>query len=243
MPVRRKLGRVSAGERPDQASPVVNCVVLRATDQLEALVWQRRKDPEAGAWALPGGFVGRGEPLEVAARRHLLEKVGVEGVAHLEQLHTSSNACRADEAWLIDTIYLALVPQDAEPRLPPDTSWHAVSELPRIAFGHDSAIALAHQRLSGKLSYSNAAFALMPERFTLRELADVYAAVLGTRVAPTHLGRVLTRDGVLAPTGGQRSAGRNGGRPAEEYSFQHEELVISRPLAAFRTLVRPAPGR
>lgn len=222
---------------------MVNCVVLRVTTGLEVLLWQRLKPPEAGAWALPGGYVDRGEPLEAAARRHLLEKVGVEGVAHLEQLHTTSNSCRPGEAWLIDTLYLALVPQGAEPRLPPDTSWHPVQELPPVAFGHESAIALAHQRLSGKLSYSNAAFALMPERFTLRELADVYAAVLGTRVAPTHLGRVLTRDGVLEATGEQRSAGRNGGRPADEYAFQHEELVISRPLAAFRTLVRPAARR
>lgn len=230
-------------KRADQASPVVNCVVLRVAQGLEVLLWQRRKAPEADAWALPGGFVGRGEPLEAAAQRHLLEKVGVAGVAHLEQLNTSSDPCRTGAAWLIDTIYLALVPQDSQPQLPPDTSWHPVAHLPRIAFGHEAAIELAHQRLSGKLSYSNAAFALMPERFTLRELADVYAAVLGTRVAPTHLGRVLTRDGVLAPTGEQRSAGRHGGRPAEEYAFQHEELVISRPLAAFRTLVRPAPGR
>jgi 8-oxo-dGTP diphosphatase len=239
--IRRKLQRMTDREkRSERASPVVNCVVLRVGTGLEVLLWQRREDPEADAWALPGGFVGRGEPLEAAARRHLLGKVGVEGVAHLEQLNTTSSPCPPGETWLIDTIYLALVPQDAEPRLPPDTSWHPVEELPRVAFGHDSAIALAHQRLSGKLSYSNAAFALMPERFTLRELADVYAAVLGTRVAPTHLGRVLTRDGVLAPTGEQRSAGRNGGRPAEEYAFQHEELVISRPLAAFRTLVGPA---
>jgi len=230
-------------QRSEQASPVVNCVVLRVTSGLEVLLWQRRKAPEAGAWALPGGFVDRGEPLEAAARRHLLEKVGVAGVAHLEQLNTTSNACGPGDAWLIDTLYLALVPQGSEPRLPPDTSWHPVQELPPVAFGHESAIGLAHQRLSGKLSYSNAAFALMPERFTLRELADVYAAVLGTRVAPTHLGRVLTRDGVLEATGEQRSAGRNGGRPADEYAFQHEELVISRPLAAFRTLVGPAARR
>ncbi len=233
----------SPRERVAHAAPVVNCVVLRAAESLEVLLWQRRKDPEEGAWALPGGFVERGEALEDAARRHLLEKVGVERVAHLEQLNTASNPSRADEAWLIDTVYLALVPQDSNPHLPPDTRWHRVDSLPRVAFGHDTAIDLAQRRLGGKLSYSNIAFALLPPRFTLRELADVYAAVLGSRVSPTHLGRVLSRDGVLAPTGAQRSAGRNGGRPAEEYAFQHSELVISRPLAAFRTLARPAAGR
>lgn len=228
--------------RLEQAAPVVNCVVLRAGERLEVLLWQRRKDPESGAWALPGGFVGRGEPLEAAARRHLLAKVGVEQVAHLEQLNTTSNGCQDGGAWLIDTIYLALVPQDSQPNLPPDTEWHPVDEPPEVAFGHAAAIELARSRLAGKLSYSNVAFALMPARFTLRELADVYAAVLGSRVSPTHLGRVLTRDGVMAPTGAQRSAGRAGGRPAEEYAFEEHELVISRPLAAFRTLARPAAG-
>lgn len=221
------------------AAPVVNCVVLRSARQLEVLLWQRRADPAAGAWALPGGYVGRGEPLEGAARRHLMEKVGVTRVAHLEQLNTTSDPASGGEDWIIDTTYLALVPIPAESELPPDTSWHPVASLPAVAFGHGAAIELAHQRLSGKLSYSNVAFALMPPRFTLKELAEVYTAVLGSRVSPTHLGRVLTRDGVLAATGAQRSAGRAGGRPADEYAFQDDQLVISRPLAAFRTLVRP----
>ena len=233
---------MSADNRLHQAAPVVNCVVLRARARLEALLWQRRKPPQESAWALPGGFVGRGEALELAARRHLLEKVGVRDVAHLEQLHTSSSGGHDGGAWLIDTTYLALVPREAEPELPPDTRWHPVDDLPEVAFGHGEAIELARSRLAGKLSYSNVAFALMPPDFTLRELADVYAAVLGTRVSPTHLGRVLTRDGVMAPTGGHRSAGRSGGRPAEEYAFQERELVISRPLAAFRTLA-PAVSR
>ena len=221
----------------------MNCVVLRAVERPEVLLWQRRKAPQENAWALPGGFVERGESLEAAARRHLLEKVGVQDVAHLEQLHTSADGGEDGAAWLIDTIYLALVPRHAEPRLPPDTRWQPVDELPAVAFGHAAAIDLARRRLAGKLSYSNIAFALMPPEFTLRELADVYAGVLGTRVSPTHLGRVLTRDGVMAPTGGHRSAGRSGGRPAEEYAFRERELVISRPLAAFRTLAPAVGGR
>ena len=222
---------------------MVNCVVLRAAGRPEVLLWQRRKAPQAHAWALPGGFVGRGEPLETAARRHLLEKVGVRDVAHLEQFHTSSDAGPDGASWLIDTIYLALVPRDAEPELPPDTRWHPVDDLPEVAFGHAAAIGLARRRLAGKLSYSNIAFALMPREFTLRELADVYGGVLGTCVSPTHLGRVLTRDGVMVPTGSHRSAGRSGGRPAEEYAFRDRELVISRPFAAFRTLAPAVAGR
>jgi 8-oxo-dGTP diphosphatase len=213
------------------AAPVVNAVVLRVTDRLETLLW-RRAD---GTWSLPGGFVREGESLDDATRRHLASKVGVTVVGHLEQLDTHASANTHPELWLLDTAYVALVPPGAQGKLPPDTAWHPVAALPPIAFGHEAAVHRAHERLRGKLSYSNVAFALAPERFTLRELAALYEAVLGYAVSPTNLGRVLGRDGLLAPTGATRApAGNGGGRPAAEFAFTRAELVVSRPLAAFR---------
>ena len=218
------------------ATPVVNAVVLRVTAgaeafTLETLLWRRAADPEADCWSLPGGFVRRGERLEAAMRRHLLEKVGVTAAGHLEQLDSTASADTHPDLWLLDVAYLALIPAGCKARLPPDTEWHPVDALPPIAFGHARAVARAHERLRGKLSYSNAAFALAPPEFTLRELAGVYEAVLGYAVDATHLRRVLERDGLIAPTGGRRSSG---GRPAEEFAFTARELVVSRPLAAFR---------
>jgi len=217
------------------AAPVVNAVVLRVSDRLETLLWRR---PD-GNWSLPGGFVREGESLDDATRRHLASKVGVTVVGHLEQLDTRASADTHPELWLLDTTYLALVPPGAQGALPPDTAWHPVTDLPPIAFGHEGAVHRAHERLRGKLSYSNVAFALAPERFTLRELAALYEAVLGYVVSPTNLGRVLGRDGLIAPTGATRApAGSAGGRPAAEFAFSRAELVVSRPLAAFRP-----PGR
>jgi 8-oxo-dGTP diphosphatase len=213
------------------AAPVVNAVVLRVTEGLETLLWHR---PE-GVWSLPGGFVREGESLDDALRRHLASKVGVTVVGHLEQLDTRASAGTHPELWLLDTAYVALVRPGAQGELPPDTAWHPVAALPPIAFGHAGAVHRAHERLRGKLSYSNVAFALAPERFTLRELAALYEAVLGYAVSPTNLGRVLGRDGLLAPTGATRApAGSAGGRPAAEFAFTSDELVVSRPLAAFR---------
>ena len=211
----------------------MNAAVFRVGDGgLETLLWRR---PEGDRWSLPGGFVRAGEPLEAAMRRQLLAKVGVAEVAHLEQLETASVP---GEPWLLDVGHLALIPRGTAPVLPPDTRWHPVAALPPIAFGHAAAVGRAHERLRGKLSYSNAAFALVPERFTMRELADVYEAVLGHAVDPTHLRRVLERDGLLVTTGGRRASG---GRPAAEFAFAVRELVVSRPFAAFRPPV-PAAG-
>lgn len=226
------------------AAPVVNAVVLRAAatldgPRLETLLWRRAAEPEPGCWSLPGGFVRDGESLDGAMRRHLLEKVGVSEVGHVEQLDTTAQAETHPELWLLDIAHLALIPSGTEPELPPDTSWHPVDGLPRIAFGHAEAVHRAHDRLRGKLSYSNVAFALTPHRFTVRELAGVYEAVLGYPVDATNLRRVLERDQLIAPTGERRSTG---GRPAEEFEFCARELVVSRPLAAFRA-PRGARGR
>ena len=218
------------------AAPVVNAVVLRVTDRLETLLWKRSDDD---CWSLPGGFVREGESLERAMRRHLLEKVGVSDVAHLEQLESRSAADTHPQLWLLDIGYLALIPSSSE--LPPDTEWHPVDALPRIAFGHADAVYRAHERLRGKLSYSNAAFALVPPRFTLRELADVYEAVLGYAVDATNLRRVLERDRLIAEAGVRRGGV---GRPAAEFRFTNDELVVSRPLAAFRSpAARRGPAR
>jgi ADP-ribose pyrophosphatase YjhB (NUDIX family) len=210
------------------AAPVVNAVVLRADTELQTLLWRRR---DSASWSLPGGFVCEGESLDEAMRRHLLEKVGVSDVGHVEQLDTTSSADTHPELWVLDVTHLALIPRDAELHAPPDTEWHPVDRLPPIAFAHADAVERAHERLRGKLSYSNVAHALVPERFTVRELAEIYEAVLGYAVDATHLRRVLERDHLIARTGERRSTG---GRPAEEFAFTDSELVVSRPLAAFR---------
>ncbi|HSO02105.1 MAG TPA: NUDIX domain-containing protein, partial [Gaiellaceae bacterium] len=62
-------------------------VVLQVRDSLlQALLWERGREPYAGAWALPGGLLGEDETLEGSIRRHLAAKVDVREVAHLEQL-------------------------------------------------------------------------------------------------------------------------------------------------------------
>src|SRR5262245_36632013 len=130
--------------------------VLQVRDGvLQVLLWERAKDPYVGAWSLPGGRLEPEETLEDSIRRHLAAKVDVRDLAHLEQLETRSDPKRHPSEWLVATAYLGLVPADADPRVPADTTWHAVDDLPEMAFDH-GAIALAgRERLRAKLSYTN----------------------------------------------------------------------------------------
>lgn len=201
---------------------------------LQALLWQRGREPCRGAWALPGGLLEQGETLEESIRRHLAAKVDVREVSHLEQLGTYSEPDRDPTAWELATAYLGLVQLGLDPHIPDDTCWHPVDQLPPTAFDHGGIVLAGRDRLRGKLSYSNAGFALAPSTFTLAELREVYVAALGYEVSATNLRRVLERRAVIEPTGERRPSGRAGGRPAEVFRFREQRLAITDPFAALR---------
>src|SRR6266516_7124479 len=214
---------------------VTGAVVFQVRDgRLQVLLWQRAKEPFAGDWSLPGGYLAPDETLEGSLRKHLAGKVDVQGLSHLEQLETRSDPYRHPREWQLATAYLGIVPLGVDPELPGDTSWHPVDELPSLAFDH-RAIALAgRERLRAKLSYTNIGFALAPEGFTLSELRNIYRAALGHDVSATNLQRVLVRRGVLEPTGKRRESGRSGGRPPELFRFSAPRLEVTDQFAVLR---------
>lgn len=203
-------------------------------ERLRVLVWERARAPFAGAWSLPGGYLLQGQTLELSLRAHLARKVDVRELAWLEQLITLSDPERNPVEWQLATAYLGLVPSDVDPALPDDTSWHPVDNLPAMAFDHGATVLAGRERLQSKLSYTNIGFALAPERFTISELRDIYAAALGYPVSATNLQRVLERRGVLEATGERRSSGPGGGRPAAVYRFRSRELEVTDPFAVLR---------
>jgi 8-oxo-dGTP diphosphatase len=201
---------------------------------LQALLWQRAREPFEGAWALPGGYLERGETLEESIRRHLAAKVDVRELSHLEQLGTWSDPDRHPDEWQLATAYLGLVPVGVDPQVPGDTAWHLLDALPRMAFDHEAIVLAGRERLRAKLSYTNIGFALAPPDFAISELRDIYAAALGHRVTTTNLQRVLLRRGLLEPTGERREPGPSGGRPAAVYRFRARVLDVTDPFAVLR---------
>jgi ADP-ribose pyrophosphatase YjhB (NUDIX family) len=230
--------------RDSQEKTAVHAVlaaVLQVRDgQLHALLWQRGREPFAGAWALAGGVLDEDETLEQSVLRHLANKVDVREVAHLEQLETLSDPGRNPARRELVTAFLGLVPSNLDPAVPADTRWHPVDELPELAYDHAAILFAARERLRGKLSYTNLGFALAPPTFTIAELRDIYTAALGHPVSATNLQRVLLRRGLLEDTGEQRHYGRGGGRPATVYRFRERTLAVTDQFAVLRP---PTIGR
>jgi 8-oxo-dGTP diphosphatase len=214
---------------------VTLAVVLRVRGgETQTLLWERAREPEAGAWALPGGYLDADETLEKSIRRHLAAKVDVRELSHLEQLGTWSDPERHPGERQLATAYLGLVPTDVDPSVPADTAWHPVDGLPCMAFDHGAIVLAARERLRAKLSYTNLGFALAPPTFTISELRDLYAAALGYDVSATNLQRVLVRRELLEDTGERRPSGPYGGRPATVFRFRSQGLAVTDQFAVLR---------
>ncbi|GAB3274724.1 NUDIX hydrolase [Parasphingorhabdus pacifica] len=218
----------------DAGHEVLASVLQSRRGHLHVLLWQRAQSPHLGRWSLPGGRLGSSEDVETSIRRQLAEKVDMHKLTHVEQLAAFSDPTRVPSRRVVATAFLGLVPSDVDPEVPADTAWHAVDALPSTAFDHEKIVLTARERLRAKLSYTNIGFALAPAEFTISELRRIYSASLGYQVSATNLQRVLSRRGVLEPTGRTVPAGPSGGRPPALFRFTEGDLAITDPFAVFR---------
>lgn len=148
---------------------------------LKVLLIQRDLEPFAGRWALPGGFVRLEETLDQAVRRELQEETGLDRV-FLEQLYTVGDIGRDPRERVITVAYYALVRLgDHQVKAATDArnaAWFAVDDLPKLAFDHDAIVAMALQRLQGKVRYQPIGFELLPPKFSLTQLQRMYEIIL-----------------------------------------------------------------
>lgn len=205
-----------------------------APQRLEVLAYRRHRPPFQGRWALPSGPVEVAEPLEKSMLRHLGRRSTVPAPAYLEQLETRGTPGRDPWDRTIATAFLALMPWAQGPEADGQSCWLPVAELPELAFDHGELVQAGAARLRAKLSYTNIAFALAPETFTIAQLRDAYAAVLGHEVSATNLQRILSRRGQLVATGERIAPGAGGGRPARLFRFTGQGLTVTDRFAVLR---------
>lgn len=198
----------------------------------------RRHDAETvgGDWAIPGGYVHIEEAIEATARRVLRDKVGMSDV-YLEQLFTYGAPSRDPRERVISVTHFALVAADqldqvtaknedlvlAEIR----TDWdgetggiasaiHPDAGTLTLAFDHAFILGDVVKRLRGKLDYTNVALELLPALFTLRQVQEVYEAILGKQLTKPAFRRKLLDRKSIKPTGKHETG--SAFRPAELYT-------------------------
>lgn len=204
------------------AQVTADLVVLTVREgALKVLLVVRDKEPFAGKYALPGGFVWEGEDLESAAHRRLAQETGLDPRdLHLDQLRTYSAADRDPRGRVVTTAFLAIAPNLPEPVAGVDTreaGWRTVTEAAgHLAIDHDRILADAVEKARVLLEHTTIAAGFCAGDFTIGELHAVYEAVWGFAPDRRNFHRKVTGvDGFLVPAG-TRLGGK--GRPPSVFT-------------------------
>jgi len=195
-------------------------------EKLEVLLIRRKLQPFKGQWAIPGGFLDLNEDLDTCAARELQEETGIRDV-YLEQLYTFGKVGRDPRERVVSVAYYALAPMDDQNIQAGDdaaeTAWFDVENLPVLAFDHVEILNLARQRLADKMEYSTVGLQLMPDRFTLTSLQQVYEVASGLPRDKRNFRKWILALGLLEETGDMLAQGAY--RPAKLYRVKDRSKI------------------
>lgn len=223
----------------------VDCVIFGFDfDHLNVLLIERDL-PEPGKnnipqrrHALPGNLIGIDEPLDDSARRVLKELTNLDDL-YLEQFHTFGSPNRVkreyDRQWLMATrpdpdirvitvAYYSLVKLGDYHPSPSSFArsavWWPVSEVPELAFDHNSILTKALSHLRNKLATRPIGFELLPLKFTFGQLQRVYETILGIDFDKRNFRRKILNMDVLIPLDEKQTGVPH--KPARLYMFNED---------------------
>lgn len=178
----------------------VDCVIFGYQDgDLKLLLYPRRFKPSFQDWSLMGGFVQDGESLEIAARRVLKFTVGLENL-FLEPVGEFSKVDRDPGARVISMAYFALIRiAEHDKNLVSESggTWYSLDEVPELVFDHSEMVDCALKKLQSRASYELMGKDLLPEKFTLTQLNNLYNAIFQREFDPGNFRKKVSSLKVL----------------------------------------------
>ncbi len=162
----------------------VDCVIF-GYDEKELKVLLIKSDLEEfeGLYSLLGDLIRPDEDLESASYRILKERTGMEDV-YLEQVQAFGSIERHPSGRVITIAYYSLIDiKHHKLQLSHnELNWYPVNEIRKMAFDHKLIMDTCLNRLQEQVMEHPVIFNLLPEKFSLRELQELYQAILGVEL-------------------------------------------------------------
>ena len=221
----------------------VDCVIIGFDKEGLKILILKWKDP--GLWALPGGFVLKTEDLDKAAVHVLKLRTGIQ-VPFLEQFKTFGNINRRDNltvknnlssieipkhinTWLeqrfISTGYVSLVDMekcDPKPDFASESiAWCSLEELPSLIYDHQTIVQEAISYIRNQINYLPVGITLLPEKFTMKELQNLYESILEKKLDRGNFQRKMLKLGIFNRLEKQLEGGSH--KAPYLYSFDKEK--------------------
>lgn len=206
-----------------KAAISVDCVIFGFDEnELKVLLIESDLKEFKGKWSLLGDIMHPDEDIETAAYRVLRERTGLEDV-YMEQVQAFGGINRHPAGRVITIAYYSLVNiEHVELKTHfNELHWHAVKDIRQMAFDHREILATCLERLQRKVIDQPVGFNLLPKKFSLRELQNLYEAILDVKLDRRNFRKKFFAMDYLIDLNEEEQEVRH--RPARLYKFNQEK--------------------
>jgi len=217
---------ISEYKEYDSILIAVDCIIFGFDGKdLKALLIKRGFEPGFGKWSLMGGFVTMQESIDKGASRILEQLTGLKDI-YMEQLYCFGEVHRDPGGRVVSIAYFALIKIDdyAEELMKKhNAKWVSIKNIPPMIFDHKRMIMMAKERLQQKVATHPIGFELLPEKFTLAQLQNLYEAIYEVSFDKRNfLRKILSLDILQKLNEKEKLLSRRG---SFYYMFDHKKYV------------------
>jgi ADP-ribose pyrophosphatase YjhB (NUDIX family) len=215
----------------DKLYVATDCIIFGFDDgKLKLLIFKRRVEPLMGEWSLIGSFVKIDEDVDKAAKRVLAEITGLKNV-FMEELKTYGKADRDPGYRCISIAQYALIRiEDYDKELvgKHGAHWYELDEIPVLVLDHNQMVLDALGRLRRKARYQPIGFELLPEKFTLPQLQQLYEAIYQNELdARNFRKKVISYDVLIKLAEKDKASSRRGAFLYKFDDINYQKLLKS----------------
>ncbi len=201
----------------------VDCVIFGFEDnELKVLLIRSDLAVFKGLWSVLGDNVQSDEKLDEAATRILKERTGMDDV-YLDEIGSFSELNRHPGGRVVTVAYCSLlnIKHHQLKITANELHWHKVSSIQEMAFDHKQILDAGLRWLQKRIQEHPLGFNLLPEKFSLRELQNLYEAILGTTLDRRNFRKKFASMGLLVDTKEYEQDVPH--RPGKLYKFNYEK--------------------
>ncbi len=206
----------------------VDCVIFGFdNDELKVLLIKSDLNEFKGMWSLLGDIVRPDEELDQAAYRVLKTRTGLDHV-YMEQVQTFGAVHRHPAGRVITVAYYSLVniEHNVLRKHSNELHWHTVKGVQEMAFDHIDILHSCYERLKHKVIEQPVGFNLLPKKFSLRELQNLYEAILDVKLDRRNFRKKFLSMDLLIDLNEEEDDVPH--RPARLYKFNFEKYDMKK---------------
>jgi 8-oxo-dGTP diphosphatase len=208
----------------------VSCVIFGLHEKkIKVLLVKRKRDPFKNTFSLPAELVYPNDSLEEHVDQ-IVQRVTGCGRFYKKQIRAFADTSRHPLGRVVSIGYYCFIDWHQCRQFGPSeehnaAEWFDLKSLPVLAFDHKEIIEAANRRLLAKMSTQLTGFNLLPEKFTLKQVQEMYEAILGHELDKRNFRRKILSQDVILETGEQLSPWEESGKAPMLYQLDEQRYL------------------